>query len=156
MLFKNKTTLKDRLKGISFLENEIKDQSVFDAGCAEGLVSQYFLDHGASVVHGLDYSFIRISEAQKLNRYYNNCIFKFSDFSKGKNLNQEWMLTKYDIVLLMNVFEEYDIDNILPILHKTKKYFCYRGFIREEVSKLCESEGFKLVNKDYTLTFKAN
>ena len=56
----------------------------------------------------------------------------------------------------MNVFEEYDIDNILPILHKTKKYFCYRGFIREEVSKLCESEGFKLVNKDYTLTFKAN
>ena len=66
------------------------------------------------------------------------------------------MLPKYDIVLLMNVFEEYDIDNILPILHKTKKYFCYRGFIREEVSKLCESEGFKLVNKDYTLTFKAN
>ena len=61
--------------------------------------------------------------------------------------------------LLINFSQHYNASNLDNDSHEIRlwqKYFCYRGFIREEVSKLCESEGFKLINKDYTLTFKAN
>jgi SAM-dependent methyltransferase len=59
-------TLDEQIKGLEPMLADVKGRSVLDLGCAEGLISQVVLAHGAARLVGLDYNAGFVARAQQL------------------------------------------------------------------------------------------
>lgn len=59
-------SLDEQAKGLQPMLDDVAGRSVLDLGCAEGMISQLVLEHGATRVLGLDYNADFVAQAQRL------------------------------------------------------------------------------------------
>jgi 2-polyprenyl-3-methyl-5-hydroxy-6-metoxy-1,4-benzoquinol methylase len=87
-------TLKQQLKGLGDLRDRVVGKSVLDVGCAEGLISTYLFDQGASAVHGIEVrpDFVETANSLRGDRA---CTFEATD------ANDYAPVRDYDIVIML-------------------------------------------------------
>jgi SAM-dependent methyltransferase len=100
-------TLQDQITGLNKLVEEVKDKSILDLGCAEGLISKYLLENRAYFVEGIEMVSRSVNVAIAENEGLN------ARFHQG-NLNDIGLC--FSKLSLFN----YDIVLCLSILHKLK------------------------------------
>jgi 2-polyprenyl-3-methyl-5-hydroxy-6-metoxy-1,4-benzoquinol methylase len=93
--------IKRQSSGLS--QVDMKGKTVFELGCAEGLVSLYCEERGAALVHGLEKRVRAVEVARSLAGYAKKSdkvkFFQGDLLSPEKALNQEGMLPQYDIIM---------------------------------------------------------
>lgn len=92
-------TLKQQLKGLGDLRDRVPDKSVLDIGAAEGLISIYLVDHGATAVHGIEMrpDFVEVANRLRGDRA---CTFEVAD------ANDYAPVSQYDIVIMLAVLHK--------------------------------------------------
>jgi SAM-dependent methyltransferase len=92
-------TLKQQLIGLDTLVERAAGKTVFDVGCAEGLISIHLCRHGARAAHGIE---IRPDYVEIGNKMAGKkpCTFEVADANDFKPKRQ------YDIVLLLAVLHK--------------------------------------------------
>lgn len=94
-------TLEQQLRGLDPLLAEVRNRSVLDVGCAEGLISIRAAEAGALFVHGLEIVPGHVAIAQRLAEERNlPCTFTQA------NVNLYTPIQSYDIVLLLAVLHK--------------------------------------------------
>lgn len=87
-------TLKQQLKGLGDLRDRVAGKTLLDIGCAEGLISTYLFDRGATAVHGIEVRPDFVEVANKL-RGDRACTFEVAD------ANDYEPVRDYDIVIML-------------------------------------------------------
>lgn len=101
-----KWPLSDRLRDLDYIFEHCEDKTVLDLGCAEGVVAQKCLEHGARLVHGFDVEKSRVKSAERLCADYCNAqVFLQANLDEWVSWKclQEILLTTYDIVLYLGI-----------------------------------------------------
>lgn len=91
-------TITEQLQGLGTVT--FTGKTVIDVGCAEGIISKFAAEHGATRVHGLEIIGDHVEVARKLCRRL-PCTFEKFD------ANNPWQRAKYDIVLLLSVLHKF-------------------------------------------------
>lgn len=93
-------TLEDQIKGLDWLFANCKNNTVLDAGCAEGLLSMYLSERGAKSVHGVEVVRGHVEMANALRGKYPNVTFECADMNKWRPKQ------KYDIVVALAILQK--------------------------------------------------
>jgi 2-polyprenyl-3-methyl-5-hydroxy-6-metoxy-1,4-benzoquinol methylase len=92
-------TLAQQLTGLDDLRARVKDKTILDVGCAEGLISMQLFDDGAAAVHGLEIVPGHVEVANKL-RGARACTFEVADANTYEPVRQ------YDIVIMLALLQK--------------------------------------------------
>lgn len=96
-------TLEEAVRGLELLEHEAHGKSVLDLGCAEGLVGQWFVQHGAGRVDGVDINRSTLATAREISQGL-PMWFDWADLNRLDTLPQ--LRPTYHIVLLLSVLHK--------------------------------------------------
>jgi 2-polyprenyl-3-methyl-5-hydroxy-6-metoxy-1,4-benzoquinol methylase len=129
---------------------EVQGKSVLDLGCAEGVVSSFFADAGASSVHGVDSSPRRIASARRLfaGKGLTFSVVDLNNLPAPSGI--EWPGATYDIVAMLGVYRYLDERRrhitLGHILDHCRSIFILRGgcTARAEAADILEDKGFAL------------
>lgn len=102
-------TLAQQLTGLDPLLAQVRDKTVLDLGCAEGLISAACVAAGAEHAHGIDFNAQLIATARKQHRDVERFWFEHADLNQG--------------VPAPGTKREYHVVLMLAILHKLKRPF---------------------------------
>lgn len=91
--------LEERIQGLGILGANAEGRSVLDLGCAEGLVSQWLVDHGATGALGFDYNKTRVRKGNQMTGP--NIVLSIADLATIKPLGRS-----FDIVLLLAILQK--------------------------------------------------
>ena len=115
--------IETRLRGLEELLGVARGKSVLDLGCAEGMISREFCQHGAAAIHGFEINLdqVRIArrEVPKAAAIGTQIFFRRADIGNWDRFvvaNRNLMLKQYDIVLLLAVLEKLPESNQDSIL----------------------------------------
>lgn len=92
-------TLEQQLTGLDGLLQRVKNKTVLDVGCAEGLIAMDLYDEGALAVHGLEIVSDHVDVANKI-RGNRACTFEVADANTYKPVRQ------YDIVIMLALLQK--------------------------------------------------
>jgi SAM-dependent methyltransferase len=95
-------TLEEAVCGLEPLADHAKGATVLDLGCAEGLIGQWFVEHGAAQVDGLDASELCL-ETARARAHGLPMTFCRADFNEA---DMPAMDPDYDIVLCLSVLHK--------------------------------------------------
>ncbi len=138
---------------------DMKGKTVFELGCAEGLVSLYCEERGASIVHGLEKRVRAVEVARSLAGYAKKSdkvkFFQGDLLKPKKALNQEGMLPQYDIVMANAVLQKVNksADILQTILERCTQTAVLRAIDRNlsvsrrrstDIVDFAAKRGFKL------------
>lgn len=92
-------TLKQQIKGLGDLRDRIAGKTLLDVGCAEGLISTYLFDQGATAVHGIEVrpDFVEVATALRGDRAVTFEVADANDYEPVR---------EYDIVILLAVLHK--------------------------------------------------
>jgi SAM-dependent methyltransferase len=151
-----------RLDGLADLYARAPGASIFDVGCNRGWVSFDLCLHGATLVHGVDYSDITIATAREWYADFRNIESRFEvvDLREGAGTIKRAFGTdyrkEYDIVLMLAVYHKLRRVMALPALlhlvdhlaHHCGKFFVWRGSRGEieEFEPAVIAKGFRRVH----------
>lgn len=97
-------TLAEQLKGLEPMLAEVKGKSVLDLGCAEGLITQVCVQHGARHVYGLDNNPGFIAKADSLGLDPHRAYFVMHDLNR---IDRDVEACAHaDIVLALAIFHK--------------------------------------------------
>ena len=94
--------LAQQVKGLDVLQRYAEGKAVLDLGCAEGLVSEWLCEAGASHADGLDYNCSRIAVGRGL--VSDRVHLHVADLNDLSTLPP--LLPSYDIVLLLAILQK--------------------------------------------------
>src|SRR5690348_282565 len=96
-----------RGRGLESIVSAAVGMTVLDLGCAEGLVSELFLQAGAAYVHGIDRRAGRIDAARRLFGDCPNARFDVADIGKWRRFQRHaGCLPRYDLVVMLGVYQK--------------------------------------------------
>lgn len=144
-------TLEEGVRGLEPLAEHAEGASVLDLGCAEGLIGQWFLEHWAYRVDGLDASKPMLDVGRSLAGPLPMTL-QWADF----NAPGTWppMASQYDIVLCLSVLHKLREPRALLdyACLKARRWLAVRvpGRIVKglSVADLVLERGFELVSQD--------
>jgi len=94
-------TLEDQMKGLGWLFANVKNNTVLDVGCAEGLLSiELAARYGAKSVHGVEVVADHVVMANKLKGSKLPITFECADMNKWRPKK------KYDIVVALAILQK--------------------------------------------------
>lgn len=96
-------TVEEQMIGLAPALREARGKTVFDIGCAEGVISLAFLDAGASEVYGVDIHAPHLQVAWALSRGRQGVRFDHADL---RELGERVPTKRYDIVLALGVIHK--------------------------------------------------
>jgi len=103
--FNGDRTLKQQLKGLKHLHNYLNGARVLDLGCAEGHISKYCIENGASNVHGIDIAPDFIIEAKRHTIDYSaKVLFECKDLNDIHTINP--FMNSYDVILALAILHK--------------------------------------------------
>jgi 2-polyprenyl-3-methyl-5-hydroxy-6-metoxy-1,4-benzoquinol methylase len=147
--------LNRRLVGIQalFTSNILKNATVLDLGCAEGLIGMELLARGARLVHGFDVSADRISRGKAVAD--NNIILSTADLENWEDVGGSFILDKYDIVLFCGVYHhlpKHSRKHILEnALTRCSEYLAFRAnqrvWLDDKVDDIIANSGFGRISR---------
>lgn len=94
-----KANLLDQMIGLDHLWPLVKDQSILDVGCAEGLIAFKCMEHGARSIRGIDNRRMAIQFALAGNSYHK----AHFECTNAEN----YLPTRHDVVLLLSVLHKF-------------------------------------------------
>jgi 2-polyprenyl-3-methyl-5-hydroxy-6-metoxy-1,4-benzoquinol methylase len=97
----------DRVSGLGELLGTVEGASVFDVGCHDGTIAKSFAEHGAKLIHGIDFHRPSIGVAQaSLRDTAAATEFAVCDLTGGPAAMRSaipGLLASYDVVLYLGV-----------------------------------------------------
>lgn len=148
----------DRINGIEYFSDKVKNGSVLDIGCHRGLIAYEFARYGASCVHGFDVYMPGITFAEELfSEIYIDYVFKRVDLSLGVKhfvkCFDHLLKPSYDVVIFLAMYHhlkkqmpfEALKDLISFLLEKVGRYFVFRTPKDNEMLELIPDDKFKQV-----------
>ena len=102
-------TVERQTKGLEVLQARAKGKTVLDLGCAEGLIANWFVQAGAHVADGIDYSTSRIMLGGGI--VSNRVLLHTADLNDLSTMPGLWR--SYDIVLLLAILQKLEHPAVL-------------------------------------------
>jgi hypothetical protein len=136
--------------------------SLLDLGCAEGLISKEFSNHGVRLIHGFDIQETSIHYANKIfDNLDGEFIFRqgdLSDWEKFSQKNYDLLCPAYDIVLFLGVYHQIHwysgkeaADRALKgALSFCKTYFAVRTDVKMLPDEIFSELNFVEIEKNHT------
>lgn len=128
-----KWSKESRLQDIDLILPFAAGANILDIGCAEGLISQLMMQHGASSTHGFDNDAGRIMSARALTAQYDQSEFRVASvvpWGDFENRHGDLLRPSYDVVLFLAVYQHLNKDGrdivLNRLLEKSKDLFAIR------------------------------
>jgi predicted O-methyltransferase YrrM/2-polyprenyl-3-methyl-5-hydroxy-6-metoxy-1,4-benzoquinol methylase len=148
-----KWLVSDRIDGLDSLFRTVKGKTVLDLGIADGIISKICLDSGAKFIHGIDIEEDRVKKASTLCNHPAS-LFITADLNNGLSpIIENFVHTKYDVVLYLGVHHHLLPQNHKNILHEIANCCSFQIYIRTSNRLFLEEDlqnelallGFKLI-----------
>jgi SAM-dependent methyltransferase len=143
----------NRLVALQDVIADADGRTVLDLGCAEGLITERFVDAGARHVNAFDIKPGRIATARRLmpTPRARFAVADLSDWNAFERAHE--LLAGYDIVLFLGIYQHLPKASRAAALHGAAARTLHRLALRapaellDEIDAILRSAGLKMVNE---------